>query len=134
MGVTTTTFRGRGRGFGSGRGQAGATGRGSLVNAVIQEIASTVQPPPGFEDRPARVSTYGMSYQELPPFDATWLDLPAPPRNLGKTTTKGQAMAEYGLCTFDDAAKAQVSWTCAACKRGYKESPLLIVMAFTPAR
>ena len=125
VGVTTTSSRGRGRGNGGGRGRSGGTwtaGRGStLVNAVIQETANSVQPPAENEDRPVRASTYGLSYQEPPPFDPTWLDLPIPPRTLGKTTTKGQAMAEYGICTFDEAAKAKISWTCTGCKKGYKE-------------
>ena len=137
--MATTSSRGRGRGFGGGRGRAGGSGRGSIINAVTDQPVNAMQAPPAFPvnglfaSNPRPASTYGKTLQTVPPFDPEWLTLQQQPRPLGKTTAQGLALAEFSLCTFDDAVTGYDAKTCAACKRPYTQCVSLAECTHVPA-
>ena len=64
---------------------------------------------------------YGKAKAALPPFCNEWMELPRIPKGTKKMTAQGQALAEYGLCTFDEAHVAFENKQCAACRRPYMD-------------
>ena len=117
--VATTSSRGRGRGFHNGAGRAGGAGRGTYVNTVTETPPNAGRTSEdGSRSYRVRIP-YGSAKQALPAFDNVWTTLPQAPRQNGQMTSQGQACAEFGFCTFEEANNGFKTKTCAACKMPY---------------
>ena len=117
--VATTSTRGRGRGFQNGAGRAGGAGRGTYVNTVTETPPNAGRTSEdGSRSYRVRIP-YGSARQALPAFDNVWTSLPQAPRQNGQMTSQGQACAEFGFCTFEEAHNGFKAKTCAACKLPY---------------
>ena len=125
--VSSGSARVGGRSSQRAGGSTLGAGRDNLVNAVVDT-------PPYAGNRPSareavrtndavrtNVSqpAYGSVRVELPPWNSAWNDIKACPEEAGLLTNQGQALAEFGFCTFEEANAAYKTKTCAACKRPY---------------